>query len=124
MNPQLGTNPLVRGPSGESLGTLAMSDRFFRQAVPIGDLPLDSSFLFVEWLGTPLWMWSSFIVLVIAILSFDLGILHKQNKEIGVCESVKLSARFSRSRPIRSSPTPRTSSRSSAFAPSISRSLR
>lgn len=33
-------------------------------------------------------------VLVIAILSFDLGILHKQNKEIGVRESVKLSALY------------------------------
>ncbi len=55
---------------------------------------MNLSFLFVEWLGTPLWMWSSFFVLVIAILSFDLGILHKQNKEIGVRESIKLSALY------------------------------
>lgn len=55
---------------------------------------MNLSFLFAEWLGTPLWMWSSFFVLVIAILSFDLGILHKQNKEIGVRESVKLSALY------------------------------
>ncbi|MGE6781672.1 TerC family protein [Ensifer adhaerens] len=46
----------------------------------------------VVWLGTPLWLWASFFALVIAILSFDLGILHKENKEIGVAESVKLSA--------------------------------
>ncbi|WP_440271567.1 TerC family protein [Ensifer adhaerens] len=46
----------------------------------------------VVWLGTPLWLWASFFTLVIAILSFDLGILHKENKEIGVAESVKLSA--------------------------------
>ncbi|MER8584768.1 TerC family protein [Mesorhizobium sp. M1338] len=52
------------------------------------------SFLFVEWLGTPLWMWSSFFVLVIAILSFDLGILHRQDKEIGVGESVMLSGLY------------------------------
>ncbi len=49
---------------------------------------MDLSLLFVEWLGTPLCMWSSFFVLVIAILSFDLGILHKQSKEIGVRESI------------------------------------
>ena len=55
---------------------------------------LDFSFLLVEWLGKPLWMWASFLALVIAILSFDLGILHKQNKEIGVRESVKLSALY------------------------------
>ncbi|SCB60738.1 tellurite resistance protein TerC [Rhizobium aethiopicum] len=55
---------------------------------------MDFSFLFAEWLGTPLWMWSSFFVLVIAILSFDLGILHKQNKEIGVGESIRLSALY------------------------------
>ncbi|NTF83790.1 TerC family protein [Agrobacterium rhizogenes] len=39
-------------------------------------------------------MWAGFIALVIAILSFDLGILHKQNKEIGVGESIKLSALY------------------------------
>jgi tellurite resistance protein TerC len=39
-------------------------------------------------------MWASFLALVIAILSFDLGILHKQNKEIGVRESVKLSGLY------------------------------
>ncbi|YBV94545.1 TerC family protein (plasmid) [Phyllobacteriaceae bacterium JZ32] len=55
---------------------------------------MNLSFLFLEWLGTPLWMWSSFFALVLAILSFDLGILHKQNKEIGVRESVKLSALY------------------------------
>ncbi|MEI2297005.1 TerC family protein [Ensifer sp. MJa1] len=53
---------------------------------------MDFSFMSIVWLGTPLWMWASFFALVIAILSFDLGILHKENKEIGVAESVKLSA--------------------------------
>lgn len=52
---------------------------------------METSVLFVEWLGKPLWMWASFLALVIAILSFDLGILHKENKEIGVGESIKLS---------------------------------
>ncbi|OED01395.1 MULTISPECIES: TerC family protein [unclassified Rhizobium] len=52
---------------------------------------METSLLFVEWLGKPLWMWMSFLALVIAILSFDLGVLHKENKEIGVGESIKLS---------------------------------
>ncbi|WP_281039588.1 MULTISPECIES: TerC family protein [unclassified Rhizobium] len=48
----------------------------------------------MEWLGKPLWMWAGFIALVITILSFDLGILRKENKEIGVGESIKLSALY------------------------------
>jgi len=57
-------------------------------------IALETSFLFADWLGTPLWMWLGFLGLVIAILSFDLGVLHKENKEIGVAESVKLSALY------------------------------
>ncbi len=53
---------------------------------------MDMSVFFVEWLGKPLWMWASFLALVLAILSFDLGILHKKNKEIEISESIKLSA--------------------------------
>lgn len=55
---------------------------------------MDTSFLFIEWLSKPVWMWLSFITLVIAILSFDLGVLHKENKEIEVGESIKLSALY------------------------------
>ncbi|GAC1042847.1 TerC family protein [Rhizobium sp. No.120] len=55
---------------------------------------METSLLFVEWLGKPLWMWMSFLALVIAILSFDLGVLHKENKEIGVGESIKLSVLY------------------------------
>ena len=55
---------------------------------------MDTSLLFIDWLGTPIWMWLSFITLVIAILSFDLGVLHKENKEIEVGESIKLSALY------------------------------
>lgn len=55
---------------------------------------MDFAFLFAEWLGKPVWMWASFISLVIAILAFDLGILHKENKEIEVSDSLKLSALY------------------------------
>lgn len=46
-------------------------------------------------LGTPLWMWATFITLVIGLLVLDLGILHKDGEtEIGVSESLKLSAMY------------------------------
>lgn len=49
-------------------------------------------FLTTLFLGTPIWMWLGFISIVIALLVFDLGVLHKDNHEIGVAESLKLSA--------------------------------
>lgn len=47
--------------------------------------------LFSDFLGTPVWFWASFIGIVIALLVFDLGVLHKKDHEIGVAESLKLS---------------------------------
>ncbi len=44
------------------------------------------------WVGYPLWVWLMFFGLVIALLVFDLGVLHKDQQEIGVRESLKLSA--------------------------------
>lgn len=49
-------------------------------------------FLYTIWLGTPLWFWLAFISLVIALTAFDLGFLHKEDKEMGITESLKLSA--------------------------------
>jgi tellurite resistance protein TerC len=51
----------------------------------------------MEWLnllfaGTPLWMWLMFMGIVTALLVFDLGVLNKDDHEIGVKESLKLSA--------------------------------
>jgi tellurite resistance protein TerC len=51
-------------------------------------------FLLALWLGTPLWMWLLFIAVVIALLVFDLGVLHKGDHEIGVAESLRLSAMY------------------------------
>ena len=45
-------------------------------------------------LGKPLWMWLLFIGIVIALLVFDLGVLNKDDHEIGVAESLKLSALY------------------------------
>ncbi|GAA5783847.1 membrane protein [Chitiniphilus shinanonensis] len=41
---------------------------------------------------TELWVWGLFAAVVIALLVFDLGVLHKDDHEIGVKESLKLSA--------------------------------
>jgi tellurite resistance protein TerC len=48
----------------------------------------------VEWMSKPVWMWLAFIGIVIALLVFDLGVLHKNSKEIEVKESLVLSAGY------------------------------
>jgi tellurite resistance protein TerC len=48
-------------------------------------------FLFADWLGTPAWFWLSFLALVIGLTAFDLGVLNKEDKEMGIAESLKLS---------------------------------
>lgn len=51
--------------------------------------------LTMAFLGTPIWMWVTFIGLVTALLVLDLGILHKGGgQEIGVAESLKLSTMY------------------------------
>ncbi len=49
-------------------------------------------FLWTDFLGTAIWMWLSFLALVILLLALDLGVLHKKNAEIGIRESFLLSA--------------------------------
>jgi len=49
-------------------------------------------FLWTDFLGTAVWMWLSFLALVIFLLALDLGVLHKNNTEIGIRESFFLSA--------------------------------
>ena len=46
----------------------------------------------MDWLGTPVWFWLSFGALVLTLTAFDLGILHKEDREMGIAESLKLSA--------------------------------
>ncbi len=43
-------------------------------------------------MGTPAWMWATFLAVVVALVVFDLGVLHKKDEEIGVKASLKLSA--------------------------------
>lgn len=49
-----------------------------------------ASFFTSDFLGTPGWFWLAFITVVIAILVFDLGFLHKEQKEISAKESFLL----------------------------------
>lgn len=47
--------------------------------------------LFANWLGTPAWFWLAFVAIVLLLTAFDLGFLHRKNKELGIAESLKLS---------------------------------
>ena len=53
---------------------------------------MDFAFFAAEWLGKPIWMWLAFVGIVVALLTFDLGVLHKENRPIEVRESLVLSA--------------------------------
>jgi tellurite resistance protein TerC len=48
-------------------------------------------FMSVLWLGKPAWMWIVFMTIVVALLAFDLGVLHRKSKEIGIRESLIMS---------------------------------
>ncbi|BAU73787.1 TerC family protein [Metapseudomonas furukawaii] len=52
------------------------------------------SFLFADLLGTATWLWLTFFAVVITLLALDLGVLHRDNREIGVKESLLLSAGY------------------------------
>ncbi len=45
-------------------------------------------------MGTPVWMWAAFAGLVVILLAFDLGVLHRNHREIGVRESLLMSAGY------------------------------
>lgn len=49
------------------------------------------TFFTLIFLGQPLWMWLLFFGIVVVLLALDLGVLHRDNHEIGVRESLLLS---------------------------------
>ncbi|MCB2064568.1 MAG: TerC family protein [Novosphingobium sp.] len=49
-------------------------------------------FIYADWLGTPVWFWLAFIAVVLVLTVFDLGVLHRDDREMGIAESLKLSA--------------------------------
>ena len=48
-------------------------------------------FLLASWLGTPVWFWGAVLAIVVVLTAFDLGFLHKEDRELGIAESLKLS---------------------------------
>ena len=50
--------------------------------------------LAADFLGKPIWLWGTFLCIVGALLAFDLGVLHRHDKELGVGESLILSALY------------------------------
>lgn len=53
-----------------------------------------TEFLLGSFLGQAVWLWLLFIGIVAALLAFDLGVLHRDDHEIGVAESLWLSAGY------------------------------
>jgi tellurite resistance protein TerC len=51
-------------------------------------------FLTADFMGKPAWVWLALVGIVVALLAFDLGVLHRDDKEIGVRESLLLSAGY------------------------------
>ncbi|MCG3187082.1 MAG: putative membrane-bound redox modulator Alx [Rhodocyclaceae bacterium] len=50
--------------------------------------------LVADFMGKPAWVWLTFVGIVVALLAFDLGVLHKDDREIGVRESLLLSGGY------------------------------
>src|SRR5512141_986452 len=50
--------------------------------------------LATDFLGQPAWVWLPFVGLVVALLAFDLGVLHRDDHAIGVRDSLLLSAGY------------------------------
>jgi tellurite resistance protein TerC len=57
-------------------------------------MELLTSIFTADFLGKAAWIWLLFIGIVVALLAFDLGVLHKDDHEIGVQESLLLSAGY------------------------------
>ncbi len=52
------------------------------------------NFLYADFLGTDVWLWLLFLGIVLALLIFDLGVLNRKDHEVGVRESLMLSAGY------------------------------
>jgi tellurite resistance protein TerC len=52
------------------------------------------AYFVTDFLGTPIWIWLVFVCIVVSLLAFDLGVLHKDDHVIGIRESLWLSAGY------------------------------
>jgi tellurite resistance protein TerC len=77
-----------------------MSDPLFGFALPrrndhgVGHVELFDPLLGATFLGKALWIWLLFVGIVFALLALDLGVLHRDQREIGVRESLWLAAGY------------------------------
>ena len=53
-----------------------------------------TEFLQSPFLGQATWLWLVFVAVVVALLAFDLGVLHRDDHEIGIRESLWLSGGY------------------------------
>jgi len=53
-----------------------------------------SAFIGADFLGTPVWVWLVFLGIVVSLLVFDLGVLHRDDREIEIRESLWLSSGY------------------------------
>jgi tellurite resistance protein TerC len=49
-------------------------------------------FFFDVVMGKPLWMWAIFLTVIVFLLAFDLGVLHRKTHEVSIKESLWMSA--------------------------------
>lgn len=52
------------------------------------------TYLVADWLGTPGWLWLAFFALVAGLTAFDLRVLHRKDREMGIRESLVLTAGY------------------------------
>ncbi|KAA5609748.1 TerC family protein [Rhodovastum atsumiense] len=57
-------------------------------------MPLPLPDLSAPLLGTPAWTWLAFGGLIVTLLAFDLGVLHRRSRVIGAVESLWMSAAY------------------------------
>lgn len=57
-------------------------------------LSVATAALSFDFLDKPVWLWLAFMALVATLLALDLGVLHRKQREIGVAESLLLSAGY------------------------------
>lgn len=55
-------------------------------------MELQQTLFVADFAGKPLWVWAPFVGVVLTLLCLDLGVLHNDDREIGVRESLLLSA--------------------------------
>jgi tellurite resistance protein TerC len=73
---------------------VAMSADHAVSVIPRSAMEFVDTALFSQFLGKPAWMWLAFLGIVVVLLVLDLGVLHREQREIRVAESLILSTAY------------------------------